>query len=213
MTDRPSMPLISAPGRLLPLSGVVAALLLAAAVAVMGAGAYRPRGAEAADFFTSAPARLELATLVGGYYGLFFLLVFVGVVAGSIWKRAEEPVLAAIALAGGVTATVSLAIGFRILNAGAFQAAGPDGLSDELATVLYRLYASTFAGFVSFGLAALVGAAGLAILRRAFVPEWLGWTGVVSAVVLMTPAHAIGEVVALGWIVVVGIELARRPTG
>jgi hypothetical protein len=196
--------------RYLPLSGVVAVALLAVGVAVMGLSGYRPRGDEAAGIFAADPQRIEAGALIGGYYGLAFMLVFVGSVAGAIWRHGPEPALTAIALAGGVTATVSLAIGFRILNAGAFQAAGPDGLSAELAAVLYRLYASTFAGFVSFALAAFLGATGLAVLRHGFLADWIGWSGLVAAVALLTPAHALGEAFAVFWIAAVSLELTRR---
>ena len=78
---------------------------------------------------------------------------------------------------------------------------------------MFRLYTSSFAGFLSFGLAALIGASGLAALHSGLLPRWLGWASVVSAVGLMTPAHAVFEVVALGWIVVVSYLLFRADPG
>jgi len=199
--------------RALPLSGVVAVVLQAVAVVTMGLSGYRPRGADAVAIFTADPGRIEAGVLIGGFYGLVFLLLYVGTLAGSVHRATSDARLTAITLAGGVTATISLAIGYRVVNAGAFAAAGPDGIGADLATVLYRLYASTFAGFVSFGLAAMLGAAGLAISRARFLPNWLGWSGLGAAVVLMTPAHAFGEAFAVAWIVASGIHLARRPVG
>lgn len=181
--------------------------------ATMGVSGYRPRGEEAVAIFTAAPERILAGELVGGSYSLVFLLVFVGCVAGAIWEQAKDARLAAIALAGGVTLTVALAIGYRVLNAGAFQAGGSDGISPELATTLYRLYTSSFAGFASFGLAALLGATGLAALRSGMLPEWLGWTSVGAAVGLMTPAHFIFEGLALVWIVAVSLVLYRTRAG
>jgi hypothetical protein len=212
-TEASAAGVLEAIDRLLPLSGLVAVALQVAGFVAMGVAGYRPRGADAVALFTAAPERIEAGTVIGGFYGSAFLLVFVGCVAGSIRNAVGDARLAAIALAGGVTATIALALGYRLLNAGAFQAATAEGLSGELATVLYRLYATSFASFVSMGLAAFLGATGLAILRHPFLPGWLGWTGVASAVVLMTPAHPIGEAFALVWIAAVAVALARQPAG
>ncbi len=197
--------------RLLPLSGVVAVGLQAVGFAVMGVSGYRPTGADAVAVFTQDPDRIQAGAEIGGFLSLVFLLVFVGVVAGAIRDRASDARLAAVALAGGVTLTVALAIGYRVLNAGAFAAASAEGIGPELATVLYRIYASAFAGFASFGLAALMGATGIAAVRHRFLPDWLAWTSIASAIVLMTPAHAFGEAVALLWIVAVSVVLYRAP--
>lgn len=209
-------PVVASPGstltmvdRLLPLSGLVAVVLQVAGFAMMDVSGYRPTGAEAVAIFTRDPDRIQAGALVGGSYSLVFLLVFVCVVAGTVRDRAGNARLAAIALGGGVTLTVALAIGYRVLNAGAFAAASPTGIGPDLATVLYRFYASTFAGFASFGLAAFLGATGVAALRHQFLPDLLGWVAVGSAVVLMTPAHAVGEAVGLIWIVVVSVLLFR----
>lgn len=196
----------------MPLSGLVAVVLQVVAFAVMGVSGYRPVGLEAAAVFSRDPDRIQAGALIGGFYSLVFLLMFVGVVAGTIRERATDPRLAAIALGGGIALTIALAIGYRLLNAGAFAAATPDGLSPELATVIYRLYSSTFAGFASFGLAAFLGAAGVAAARQGFLPRWLASTAIFSAVILMTPAHPIGEAMAAGWIVVVSVVLFRAPT-
>lgn len=198
--------------RLLPLSGVVAVGLQVVGFALMGVSGYRPTGAEAVAVFTQDPGRIQAGAEIGGFYSLAFLHVFVGVVAGRIRDGEHDAHLAAIALGGGITLTVALAIGYRVLNAGAFAATGPDGIGADLATALYRFYASTFAGLASFGLAAFMGATGIAALRRRFLPDWLAWTAVVSAVVLMTPVHAFGEAVGLAWIAVVSVALFRaRP--
>jgi hypothetical protein len=198
--------------RLAPLSGIVAGALLIVAFAVGGPFSYRPRGDEASAIFASDPGRIELGALIGGFYALVFLLIFVGTVAAAVRRSEGDAHLAYIALGGGIIAVIALAIGYRSLNAAAFQAGGDDGINPELATVMYRFYTSSFAGFVSFGLAALIGATGLAALHRGVLPTWLGWMSVVSAVGLMTPAHALFEGLALLWIIVVSVLLFRSPS-
>jgi hypothetical protein len=195
--------------RLAPLSGILAVLLQILAFAVGGWSGYRPRGDEASAIFTSEPGRIELGALIGGFYGLVFLVIFVGSVAAAVRRSEGDARLAYIALGGGLVVVVALAIGYRSLNAAAFQAGGVDGISAEMATVMFRLYTSSFAGFVSLGLAALIGATGLAALHGGVLPTWLGWMSVVSAVGLMTPAHAVFEGLALLWIVAVSYLLFR----
>ncbi len=195
--------------RLMPLSGIVAVVLQVVGYLIGGWSGYRPRGADAAAIFSADPGRIELGALIGGFFSLVFLVAFVGSVAGDIRRRAGDERLASIALGGGLTVVVALAIGYRFLNAAAFQAAGAEGISGEMAAVMFRLYTSSFAGFVSFGLAALMGATGLAALRGSLLPAWLAWTSLISAVGLLTPLHGPFEGLALGWIVVVSILLYR----
>ena len=110
--------------RLAPLSGIVAVALQIVALVVGGSTAYRPRGDAASAIFTADPDRIQLGALIGGFYALVFLLIFVGSVAGAVRRSEGDGRLAYIALGGGLIAVVALAIGYRALNAAAFQAAG-----------------------------------------------------------------------------------------
>ena len=65
----------------------------------------------------------------------------------------------------------------------------------------------SFAGFVSVGLAAWIGATGIAAIRTGLLPDWLGWASVAIAVGLMTPLHGPLEGIALVWIVLASVLL------
>lgn len=193
--------------RLLPLSGAVAVALQVVAFVVGGWSGYRPRAEEAAAIFEADPSRIEAAALIGGFYSLGFLAVFVGCVASAIRREDDGDRLADIALVGGIVAVIALAIGYRFLNAAAFQAGGDEGITGEAATIMFRLYSSSFAGFVSFGLAAMLGAVGLAALTSRLLPEWLAWVSIVASIGLLTPAHGLFEGFALLWIVFISVLL------
>ncbi len=195
---------------LAPLSGILAVALLIIGFALAGVFAYRPTAGVAVEIFSADPGRRQLGVLLGGFWAPFFLLVFVGYLYGAIRDKGGSAALAGVSLTGGVVLVVALAVGFRYLSGAAATVTIGGGIGPELAAALYQLYETSLAGFASLGLAALLGAAGLASLRSGLLPEPVGWSGVVSAVFLLTPLHWLFEILALGWIIAVSILLYRR---
>ena len=61
------------------------------------------------------------------------------------------------------------------------------------------------AGFSVFGIAS-----GLAILRGASLPKWLGWVAILTGIVVVTPAEFVAVIVLAIWIVIVSILTATR---
>lgn len=59
-------------------------------------------------------------------------------------------------------------------------------------------------GFV-FGIAS-----GLAILRGAQLPIWLGWVAIVIGIVTVTPAMLVGLVAYFVWAVIAGVLMWKR---
>jgi hypothetical protein len=118
--------------------------------------------------------------------------------------------LAFVAFAGGLVTALALGSGYRFLAAAAHVADGPAGIGPEAAALTHRLFQMSFAGFVSVGLAAWIGATGIAAIRTGLLPGWLGWTSVAIAVGLMTPLHGPLEGLALVWIVLASVLLYRR---
>lgn len=195
--------------RLAPLSGIGAvALLIVGGVLATTKFAYWITPEKALAAFNKSPARIGQGALIAGFYAVALFVIFAGSLIGAL--RASEGdggFLAPIALVGAVLCAIALAGGFGILWVAAVRAGGPSGITQEYATVMNDLYSVLLANVASIGLAALIGATGVASLRSGLFPAWLGWTSVVFGVGLLTPIHWIFEGLALVWILAVSVLL------
>ena len=61
------------------------------------------------------------------------------------------------------------------------------------------------AGFCVFGIAS-----GLAILRGAALPKWLGWLAILIGVLVVAPAEFVGVLLLVVWIVSVSVLMIQR---
>jgi magnesium-transporting ATPase (P-type) len=128
-----------------------------------------------------------------------------------IARREETGSLAALALAGGVLTAALVLAGNALSRATAFAA-----MDDEfqLEPNTRRLFEN--AGFLLFATAGmtailLVVAVSLAAFRYATLPRWLGWVGVICAVLLPLSIVFIGFLVLGLWVIVVsGVLVAQR---
>jgi hypothetical protein len=209
---------ISTVRRLGPLSGILAAVMLGVGAALSARGGYFPTADEAHAFISSESPRVLTGTIVGGFYGTFFLIWFAGTVAAAI-RNAEERTgdgedraggLSSIALGGGIVAALGLALSSAVLWVAAARVDRPGGLTVDEAVVLFDVYTTIGAAVISIGLAAWIGATGIASLETKLFPAWLGWTSIAFAVGLLSPIHYIFEGLAVAWIVVVSALLCRQ---
>jgi hypothetical protein len=196
--------------RSMPLSGIVAVALQVVAYPLTGSFDYRPAPERAVEIIASNSSGIALAALLGGFYSILLLLVFAGVVAGAIRGVDRNGPLAYVALAGGAVTAFALALGYRFLAAAAHVADGPAGIGPEAAALMHRLFQMNFAGLASIGLAAWIGATGIAAIRTSLLPGWLGWASVATAAGLLTPLHGPLEGIALVWMAAVSVLLYRR---
>jgi hypothetical protein len=122
-----------------------------------------------------------------------------------------EPGTAAFAtasLAGGVLGAAGL-IGAGVVHF-ALADAADDGLTSA-AEALNALDGVTIIG-AAVGLALLYFSAGVAVLRQATLPRWLGWSAVVIGVLTFAgPLGFFGALLGLVWLVVTGVVLFRHP--
>jgi thiosulfate reductase cytochrome b subunit len=86
----------------------------------------------------------------------------------------------------------------------------PGGLSPAAAQALNLMqqYLSGFA--IAAGVAGLLIASGLAILRGRQLPAWVAWLGIVLAVISFAPVPNIGAALGGIWTLVVSILLYAR---
>jgi hypothetical protein len=117
---------------------------------------------------------------------------------------------ARVAFAGELAASVLILAGDALSRATAFSAMDADF---ELEPNTRRLFENAgFLLFVCGALAAILLTAGVAVaaLRHSGLPRWLGWSSVVTAVLLPLAIGFIGFLVFLLWILLVSGVLAFR---
>jgi magnesium-transporting ATPase (P-type) len=159
------------------------------------------RALELTAFFLIAAAALAFVLFVSG--------------ARSLLARSEgqQRTLAALAYAGGVVSAALILAGNAVSRTTAFAS------DDELFTLdpdTQRMFESAgFLLFVSAAFAAilLVVAVSVGALRYGFLPQWLGWAGIVVAVLLPSAFAFVGFVILLAWVLAVAITLTARSPG
>lgn len=193
--------------RVAPLTGVVFAALLIATFIVAGDTPDPDASAqEVASFYTSHDTSQTVSAFLGGW-AVVFLLFFVGILRGELRRDEEAPgVLSATAFAGGIVLAIGGAsfAGFSIVLA--------DTADDIDPTASQALNALSGDFFIPFAVGVIVFllAAGIAMIRGAAFPTWLGWLAIVASVLNFSPLFFIGGPLALLWVVIVSILLAQR---
>lgn len=198
--------------RLALLGGALAAVLWTVSVIVLEAGGNPadPDTAEeiAAHFRDHRTAILVAGTLhvLGGFFFLWFLAalgtVLAGLDAGLSWLRRAALV------AGTAAGTLMLALtGPQTTGA----TTDIELVGAESSVAFWRLSHTFFVG-AEFAFAVFVAAVSLIALERFLLPRWLGWAGLVVALVLLiVPVGWIALLLLVPiWLVVVSVLLFTR---
>ena len=189
-----------------PLTGLVSVVLIVIAFIVGGDSPSPSDSAqEVVDYFSDNEGSAFVSAILI-FYGAVFLVFFAGTLWGVL-RRAPGATgrLAAIALGGGAL----MALGIAIFGALAFTLADThEDLEPAAAQAINALSGDLFFP-VALGTVAFTIASGLAILRGAALPRWLGWAAIVIGVVSLTPAGFFAFLAALLWIAVTSIVLFR----
>ena len=195
--------------RLAPLTGVVFVVI---AVAVFAIGGSTPgehdTGREVQNFYgqhhDKHSALAFILTLA-----IPFLIFFVSTLRYELRGAGGTGQLANAAFAGGIVA----AAGFGILAFIHLALASAASSANTIGTtqVLNVLDGNDFIPMVS-GIAVLLLASGLSVVRHGGLPKWLGWVGIVLGVLTFTPAGFFGFLASGVWIVIASVllTLARR---
>jgi hypothetical protein len=83
---------------------------------------------------------------------------------------------------------------------------------DPAAIQALNAFEFNFFMFFPVGLGTLLLASGISVIRHVSFPKWVGWLGLVSGVLFLTPVFFAGFVLAPLWILIVsiiGISRAR----
>jgi hypothetical protein len=193
--------------RLAPLTGVGFLILIVIGFVVGGSTPdIDDPAAEVVAFWRDNTGRQYTSAWLVGVAALF-LLWFGGSLRSAI-SRAEggDGRLAALSFGGTITA----AVGLLLLASMTFALADTAGeMPPQVVLTLNVLSYDLFLPLAG-GVVVLLVAAGIAFIRIAVLPRWLGWVALVLAVVILTPLGFFGLLAWLLWITVVSILLYLR---
>lgn len=203
----PTRPPVSRLERLLPLAGIGFALLVAAGY--LSIGPFPDEGNSAGDlttYYASHHTQVGLGGVLLGYGA-----VLVALFGAALWmriRRAGAPAaVSAAALVGTAVLTVDV-----VRAANVYRTLGDiGGRTSTEAGALQAWHIAGAAPTVAVGASVLLLAVAAAGLGVRAVPRWLAWSGLVIAVLLLTPLGFQAWLLFLLWSLVASIVLALRP--
>ena len=189
--------------RYAPLTGVAFVVIVTAVFAI---GGDTPGGHDSAvkvsTFYTDHRDKhmaLAFFLAIGGA----FLPFFASTLRRALDWSGGTGRLANAAFAGGVIATV----GFGLLATVHLALADSAGkTTPQVTQALNALDANDFIP-VAMGMAVMVLASGLSIVRHGALPRWLGWVGIVLGILSFTPGGFFGFLGSGLWVLIASIIL------
>jgi hypothetical protein len=193
--------------RLAPLTGVVFVVLLV--VAIITGGETPESSASPAKviaYYTTHRSEVETSALLFGL-AFLFLVLFAGALRSYLRKTPAAEGLSALVLAGGVLMAVGALLGTGIEYGLAHQLRhlGPQ-TAQTLSFLSEELFLPVIVGAFILGVSS-----GLAILRGAQLPKWLGWVVIVLGIVVVIPPASFPALLGFAiWTLVVSILMYLR---
>ena len=192
--------------RLAPLTGVLFAVLAVAAfVSAAGAPSETASGARVISFYEAHSSSAKTSDYLWMFAFAFFLL-FAGSLRSFLRRTAAAKALGSVVLAAAAALTVGATVYFGFDFA---LASVPSHLEPAAAQALNVLALKMFLPVSAAGLVFGI-ASGLAILRGAELPNWLGWVAIVIGIVTATPAGLLGLVLFIFWTATVSVLIWKR---
>ncbi len=195
--------------RLAPLTGIVfAALLLVTFFFSPSAPSQHDNGAQVIAHFRLHHSAIMIGNFCGALAVIFFIF-FAGSLRSFLRGKDGGEGLSAVALGGAVLLGAGGAI-FSSLEWALSETR--NSISPAAAEAINILSNNLFWPFEA-GLVVFSIAIGLAILRTAALPKWLGWVMIVIGVIGVTPVGFFGFFVVMIWSVIVAVMVYRRGGG
>ncbi len=205
--------------RFVPLSGVLAVVLIFAGEAAAGSA---PNGMASVAKIVSYYGKHTAAQTASGVLislGALLFLIFSATFAGRIARTQNEPPGAsALCLLGAGVLVVGLTIYAGLSIALADVVGHVDGSALQALNVMAD--DAVFVFLITVGTCAFLLGAAAAALTTVLLPRWLGWFAVVFAIVAAIPSHVLGGTLdhigliafaGLGvWTLIVGVMLSGR---
>ncbi|MDX6669370.1 MAG: hypothetical protein QOK04_2750 [Solirubrobacteraceae bacterium] len=192
--------------RLAPLTGVLfAGLTVASFVLSNNSPDPKSSGRRVIHFYEAHQSSQRASDLLLAL-AVVFLLFFAGSLRGYLRRTPAAEPLSAVVLAAGVLLAAGLALFAGMDFALADVPSHLDPAAAQAMNVLNSdLFIPTSTGGCAFGIAS-----GLAILRGARLPKWLGWVAILIGIITVTPAAIVGLLGFIVWTVVVSLLIWRR---
>jgi hypothetical protein len=195
--------------RWVPLTGVLSAVLGVAGSMIeiaVNPLDINSSGAQVIAFYRNNFAAQLAATILLGF-GFIFLVFFAGSLRAYLRRTPALEALSALIPIGAAVLLVGqfggLGIGITLLDPSTNRL---DPVTARTLNVLSGATGITSgAGLFVFGICS-----GLAILRGARLPNWLGWLAIAIAVVVMTPAEGFAFIALAVWVVVTSLLIFVR---
>jgi hypothetical protein len=141
-------------------------------------------------------------------WGSLFLLFFAGYMRALLREGEETGILSAVSFAGAIV----LAVGMLAFGGFTFTLGDVADKLDPAALQALNALNSDFFFPVAIGTATFMLGNGLAIVRHAALPAWLGWAAIVIGVVAITPGGFFAFLATMLWVLVTSIILFRAGT-
>jgi hypothetical protein len=190
--------------RFAPLTGIGFVLLVIVAVIVGGETPDADDGIVKVVNYWKDNQDQAIASAIIAAFSAVFLVWFAGVWR-AVLAAAEGPPgrLANTAFGGAIIGATGwlLLIGFTFVAADTADDVAPQ-VTQTLSVLQADFFFPLAAGFAVFLLAS-----GLAVVRTAALPSWLGWSALVLGVLCVTPVGFFAILAMLIWIVVVSVIL------
>jgi MFS family permease len=189
--------------RFAPLTGVAFVVIVFAAFAIGGSTPdAHDSAAKVSEFYSNhRDKHMALSFILA--IGAAFLPFFASTLRRTLDWSGGTGRLANAAFAGGVLATV----GFWLLATVHLALADSAGKTPAQVTQTLNVLDGNDYIPVGLGMAVLLLASGLSIVRHGALPRWLGWVAVVLGILSFTPAGFIGFLGSGLWVLVTSIIL------
>ena len=202
--------------RWVPLTGVIAVVLLFVAVAVLrDQPAVDGPGSEWTAYFEDSGNRAQ--TIVSSILlvlASFAFLAFFWALSARLGSSEEGQLrFSNLALASGAVVTVALATAGALGGAVAFGHEFDDYPlpSPEIMLQIDNIGGAIVVLVGGYAASMFVGASSIAALRGGALPTWLGWLGVVIAIVLLFSFLFLPLVLFLLWVLIVSVVQVVQP--
>lgn len=197
--------------RLLPVAGILSALLLGVAIFASASAPQveKANHAEVVSFYQDHSSSIVVTNLVLASLAAFLLAAFV-VELRAVLRSGEagESVYSSLAAVGGTVLVMAIALMGMVTVAAA--GAADNGLSDD--SVLTAAAIADFAWMPWLvGAALTLLATGIGGLRTATLPKWISWISVVLGALCLTGIGGIAVFMLMPlWLVALAIVLLRK---
>jgi uncharacterized protein DUF4386 len=192
---------------MMPLTGIAFVALFIAVFVLLGEGqdATKKSAEQIVKYYKDHETTQTIGSLLIGIASIL-LLFFAGYLRRVL--RAADPTgsLPDVAFAGAIVFAAGASV------AGSIHLALPDLADDVPPEVLQAINAIDYDLFMYFpvGLGTMILASALSTIRHGAFPKWLGWVGVVLAVLFVTPGFFVGLIGCPLWILIASVILMMR---